>query len=132
VRLLFDQNLSFKLSRLLADAFPESNQIRLLGMEEADDSVIWEYAKANDFILVSQDADFADMATLFGPPPKVIWLCFGKSTHRRDRTATTRSRGCNSSICRRRSSGVLGNLLSEDHFGWILRVKLHTPIFSSG
>ena len=64
MRLLFDQNLSFKLSRLLADAFPESTQIRLLGMEEAEDRVIWEYAKANDFILVSQDADFADMATL--------------------------------------------------------------------
>lgn len=42
MRLLFDQNLSFKLSRLLADAFPESNQIRLLGMEEAEDRVIWE------------------------------------------------------------------------------------------
>ena len=43
-------------------------------MEEAEDRAIWEYAKANDFILVSQDADFADMATLFGLPPKVIWL----------------------------------------------------------
>ena len=77
MKLLFDQNLSFKLSRLLADAFPESNQIRLLGMERAEDRAIWEYAKANDFILVSQDADFADMATLFGPPPKVIWLRCG-------------------------------------------------------
>jgi predicted nuclease of predicted toxin-antitoxin system len=25
-------------------------------------------------VLVSLDADFADMATLLGPPPKVIWL----------------------------------------------------------
>ena len=62
MKLLFDQNLSFKLCRLLADVFPESNQIRLIGMEEAEDRAIWEYAKANDFILVSQDADFADMA----------------------------------------------------------------------
>jgi predicted nuclease of predicted toxin-antitoxin system len=62
MKLRFDQNLSFKLSRLLADAFPESNQIRLLGMERAEDRAIREYAKANDFILVSQDADFADMA----------------------------------------------------------------------
>ena len=77
MKLLFDQNLSFKLSRLLADAFPESNQIRMLGLEEAEDRTIWEYAKTNDFILVSQDADFADMATLFGPPPKVIWLRCG-------------------------------------------------------
>ncbi len=77
MKLLFDQNLSFKLCRLLDDIFPESNQIRLLGMETAEDRVVWEYAKGNDFILVSQDVDFADMATLFGPPPKVIWLRCG-------------------------------------------------------
>ncbi len=77
MKLLFDQNLSFKLCQPLADVFPNSNQIRLLGMEEAEDRTIWEYAKANGFILVSQDADFADMATLYGPPPKVIWLRCG-------------------------------------------------------
>jgi predicted nuclease of predicted toxin-antitoxin system len=71
------RNLSFKLCRQLADIFPDSNQIRLLGMEEADDRLIWEYAKANDFILVSQDVDFADLATLYGPPPKVIWFRCG-------------------------------------------------------
>jgi len=77
MKLLFDQNLSFKLCQQLADIFPDSSQIRLLGMEEADDRAIWEYARANDFILVSQDVDFADMATLYGPPPKVIWLRCG-------------------------------------------------------
>jgi len=46
----------------------------LLDLETAEDRAIWEYAKRDDFILVSQDADFADMATLFGPPPKLIWL----------------------------------------------------------
>jgi predicted nuclease of predicted toxin-antitoxin system len=67
MKLLFDQNLSFKLCRLLADAFPESNQIRLIGMEEAEDRAIWDHAKTDGFILVSQDVDFADMATLYGP-----------------------------------------------------------------
>ena len=77
MKLLFDQNLSFKLCRQLVDIFPNSQQVRLLGMEEAYDAVIWGYAKTNGFILVSQDADFADMATLYGPPPKVIWLRCG-------------------------------------------------------
>jgi predicted nuclease of predicted toxin-antitoxin system len=62
---------------MLADLFPDSNQVRVIGMEKAADRVIWEFAKANDFILVSQDVDFADMATLYGPPPKVIWLRCG-------------------------------------------------------
>jgi len=77
MKLLFDQNLSFKLCGQLADIFPDSNQIRLLGMEEAADRNIWEYAKTHGFTLVSQDVDFADLATLYGPPPKVIWLRCG-------------------------------------------------------
>ena len=77
MKLLFDQNLSFKLCRQLADIFPDSSQVRLLGLSEAEDRDIWEHAKANTFVLVSQDADFGDMATLYGPPPKVIWLRCG-------------------------------------------------------
>jgi predicted nuclease of predicted toxin-antitoxin system len=77
MKLLFDQNLSFKLSEGLADIFPGSSQVRLLGLAEADDRTIWEYAKTNEFALVSQDADFAEMAALLGPPPKVIWLRAG-------------------------------------------------------
>lgn len=82
MKLLFDQNLSFKLCRQLADIFPDSNQARLLGMAEADDRTIWEYAKANGFTLVTQDSDFAEIVTLLGPPPKVILLrCGNQPTH---------------------------------------------------
>ena len=77
MKLLFDQNLSFKLCQRLADLFPGSSQVRLLGLAEADDHALWHYAQANDFMLVSQDSDFADMAALFGPPPRVIWLRCG-------------------------------------------------------
>jgi predicted nuclease of predicted toxin-antitoxin system len=77
MKLLFDQNLSFKLCQRLADLFPGSSQVRLLGLSEADDRALWHYAQANGFTLVSQDSDFADMAALFGPPPRVIWLRCG-------------------------------------------------------
>ena len=77
MKLLFDQNLSFKLCQQLADLFSGSSQVRLLGLAEADDHAIWQYARMNGFTLVSHDSDFADMATLIGPPPKVIWLRCG-------------------------------------------------------
>jgi predicted nuclease of predicted toxin-antitoxin system len=77
MKLLFDQNLSFKLCRLLDDLFPGSTQVELVGLAEADDRTLWHYAGANGFALVSLDADFAEMATLLGPPPKVIWLRCG-------------------------------------------------------
>ena len=62
MKLLFDQNLSFKLCDRLADLFPDSNQVRLAGLDAADDRAIWEFAKANGLTIVSQDSDFADMA----------------------------------------------------------------------
>jgi|SRR4051794_35464145 len=80
MKLLFDQNLSFKLCQQLADLYPGSSQTRLLGLAEADDRTIWQYAGSNGFSLVSLDADFAEMASLLGPPPKVIWLRSGNQT----------------------------------------------------
>ncbi|MGA2497487.1 MAG: DUF5615 family PIN-like protein [Tepidisphaeraceae bacterium] len=77
MKLLFDQNLSFKLVGRLADLFPDSAQVRRIGLDQADDRVIWQHAKLNGFALVTQDSDFADLAALFGPPPRVIWLRCG-------------------------------------------------------
>jgi predicted nuclease of predicted toxin-antitoxin system len=70
-------NLSFKLCRSLTDLFPGSSQVRLVGLADATDRAVWDYAKANGFTLVSLDSDFADMAAFLGPPPKVIWLRCG-------------------------------------------------------
>jgi predicted nuclease of predicted toxin-antitoxin system len=50
-------------------------------LETADDRALWEFAKSNGFTIVSQDSDFADMAAVFGPPPKVIWLRCGNQTN---------------------------------------------------
>ena len=61
MKLLFDQNLSYKLCERLADLFPDSNQVRRAGLDTADDRAIWEYAKANGYVIASHDADFADM-----------------------------------------------------------------------
>jgi predicted nuclease of predicted toxin-antitoxin system len=74
MKLLFDQNLSFKLCERLADLFPGSGQVGRLGLAEADDSAVWQYAGEHGFVLVSLDADFAEMAALKGSPPKLIWL----------------------------------------------------------
>ena len=80
MKLLFDQNLSFRLCRALEDVFPGSSQVQRLGLAEASDKALWEYAKSNGFVLVSLDADFAEMAALLGAPPKVIWLRCGNQT----------------------------------------------------
>jgi predicted nuclease of predicted toxin-antitoxin system len=65
----------------LNDLFPDSSHVQLLGLASASDRALWEFAKSNDFVVVSLDADFAEMSALLGGPPKVIWLrCGNQST----------------------------------------------------
>jgi predicted nuclease of predicted toxin-antitoxin system len=80
MKLLFDQNLSPRLTRLLADIYPESIHVREIGLRDADDLVIWQYAKAQGFVIVSKDSDFQQRSLLHGAPPKFIWLRVGNCT----------------------------------------------------
>lgn len=74
MRLLLDRNLSLKLVMQLANVFPGSTQARLLGLDRASDRTLWDRAAAGGFVPVAQDADSTEMAALYGPPPKVVWL----------------------------------------------------------
>jgi len=80
VKLLFDQNLSYRLCRLLSDLFPESAQVRALGLDQAHDDEIWRHAQKEGFVIVTLDSDFADIASLRGSPPKIVWLRCGNQT----------------------------------------------------
>ena len=94
MRLLFDQNLSHRLLTVLDDLFPGSFHVRLLGLAEADDLTIWNYARDHDLVIVTQDSDYSDWNKLRGAPPKIIWLRRGNSSvdeiHSKIRTAADR------------------------------------------
>jgi len=80
VKLLFDQNLSYKLAHRLADLFPDSNRVREVSLQEADDAVVWESANQHGFMIVSKDSDFHQRSFVFGFPPKLIWVQLGNCT----------------------------------------------------
>jgi predicted nuclease of predicted toxin-antitoxin system len=82
MKLLFDQNLSFKLCERLDGLYPESTQARLIGMDQHDDAQLWEYARQRRFTIVTQDGDFSDLSCLRGWPPKVLWLRCGNQPTR--------------------------------------------------
>lgn len=77
MKLLFDENLSFRLVHLLADLFPDSVHVRDVGLQASDDSEVWKYAQDNSFIICSKDSDLHQRSFLFGFPPKVIWVRLG-------------------------------------------------------
>jgi predicted nuclease of predicted toxin-antitoxin system len=43
-------------------------------LDRANDRVVFQYAKENDFIIVTKDSDYSDLNLLLGYPPKVIWI----------------------------------------------------------
>jgi predicted nuclease of predicted toxin-antitoxin system len=77
VRLLFDENLSPDLPRLLADPFPYSAHVRDKNLVGSDDLTLWQFAVANGFALVTKDDDFVELSILRGAPPKVILIGLG-------------------------------------------------------
>jgi predicted nuclease of predicted toxin-antitoxin system len=77
MKLLFDENLSPKLVRLLADLFPDSLHVRDVGLKAADDPDIWTYAADHDLIICSKDSDMHQRSFVFGGPPKVVWVRLG-------------------------------------------------------
>ena len=79
MKLLFDQNISFRILSKLIINFPEAKQVRELGIENYTDIEIWKFAKENNYTIVTFDGDFYDLSNLKGFPPKVIWFRFGNT-----------------------------------------------------
>ena len=80
MKLLFDQNISPKIVRQIELEFPDSKQVRHVGLEDASDTTIFDYAKSHDYAVVSFDSDFVDLNVVRGIPPKIIWLKTGNLT----------------------------------------------------
>jgi predicted nuclease of predicted toxin-antitoxin system len=76
VRLLFDENLGTLTARWAADALAvDALDVRAAGMAGKTDSEVRRFAIETDRILVTLDADFANLIR-FSPSgtPGVIWL----------------------------------------------------------
>ena len=80
MKLLFDQNISPKIVREIASDFSDSKQVRHVGLEDAFDIMIFDYAKSHGYAVVTFDADFVDLNIVRGIPPKIIWLKTGNLT----------------------------------------------------
>ena len=80
MKLLFDENLPRSMVVRIADLWPGSAHVSLVGLEASDDATIRHFARLNDFAIVTTDDDFFDAAMVHGAPPKIIWLRIGNCT----------------------------------------------------
>ena len=80
IKLLLDENNSFKIAKGIKEFFEEVNHLSDLRLINSSDIDIWQYAKNNHYSIITFDSDFIDLSLLYGFPPKVIWLRMGNSS----------------------------------------------------
>jgi predicted nuclease of predicted toxin-antitoxin system len=79
VKIVFDQNISYRIiSKIIVD-YPHAKQVKQLGIVNYSDIEIWDYAKKNEYTIITFDSDFFDFANIKGHPPKIIWLRIGNT-----------------------------------------------------
>ena len=80
MKFLIDENLSDKLVARLDADFPGTQHVKHVLMSAKPDADLWELAKREGFIILTQDDDFVEMSALRGTPPKVVHLSMGNHT----------------------------------------------------
>ncbi len=107
LKLLFDQNLSYRLVSRLKDSYPNSTHVETVGLDKSSDIDVWKYAKENGYTLVSKDSDFNDICTLYNFPPHIIWLRLGNSRVSRVEEALLKYKVEISSIVEKNITGII-------------------------
>jgi predicted nuclease of predicted toxin-antitoxin system len=78
MKLLIDQNISYRLLGRIIDIFPNATHIKNLNLWDSDDYEIFMVAREQGFdAIVTIDADFVSLNQQFGVPPKIIWIRTG-------------------------------------------------------
>ena len=80
MKILVDQNISFRIVNKIIDHFPDCKHVSDCGLMDAEDSSIWNYAKEKNYSIVTFDSDFYDISLINGHPPKIIWIRTGNLT----------------------------------------------------
>jgi predicted nuclease of predicted toxin-antitoxin system len=71
MKLLLDENLSDRILVEIADLSPGSAHVKTYNLLSASDDEIWDFARRNDFTLISKNSDFHQRSLLFAAPPKL-------------------------------------------------------------
>jgi predicted nuclease of predicted toxin-antitoxin system len=80
MNLLLDENISYRAVKKLSVAYPHISHVKMYNLSKNDDKEIWEFAKKENYTIVTNDADFNDFSVVWGFPPKIIWLRTGNTS----------------------------------------------------
>lgn len=72
MRLLLDENISWRLAALIQSPAAEVVHVRDVGLGSRPDTSIWQYASQQRFHLLTKDEDFVRLLLDRGFPPQII------------------------------------------------------------
>jgi predicted nuclease of predicted toxin-antitoxin system len=79
-----DAHLSPAIATWITSTFGiEAIALRNLGLRDAEDTEIFEAAKAQKAVVMTKDSDFVDLVERLGSPPQIIWLTCGNTSNAR-------------------------------------------------
>ncbi len=81
MKLIVDAQLPPSLALTLRQAGHDAVAVREIGLRNAKDSEIWQYALQNRAAILTKDEDFAERSLCSPNPPVVIWLRIGNATN---------------------------------------------------
>ncbi|MFA6270979.1 MAG: DUF5615 family PIN-like protein [Candidatus Paceibacterota bacterium] len=82
MKFIVDAQLPPALARALREAGHDAQAVRELGLREAEDSDIWEYALAHQCAIITKDQDFSERLMSARTTPAIVWLRIGNTSNR--------------------------------------------------
>lgn len=82
MKLLLDENISYRCLKYIDTYFPGSAHVTNIKKGRITDKEIWDYAKLHHYVIVTYDEDFFGWQQLRDFPPFIIWLRFGNASTR--------------------------------------------------
>jgi len=77
MKILLDENVSWRIIKLIENYFDEVKHISTISSNRLSDKDIWDFAKNNNFTILTYDSDFRNFVSYYNYPPKVVWLRTG-------------------------------------------------------
>ena len=81
MKLIVDAQLPPALAAALRETGQEATAVREIGLREAKDTAIWQYALQNNAAILTKDEDFAERCLCSTNAPVVVWLRIGNPTN---------------------------------------------------
>lgn len=81
MKLIVDAQLPPSLAAALRQVGCDAVAVRDIGLREAKDSAIWQYALQHQAAILTRDEDFAERCMASSTAPVVVWLRLGNATN---------------------------------------------------